>query len=266
MVWNGTKENAALVSLVGVVLTLLVTTVLTQREGIRQRELAAATLDQQVQQESLQTYLGDMGELILRDKSPLSEAPPDDAVSRLAQAKTLTVLGGLDPQSKGILLQFLREAQLIKKDDEKAPIISLAGADLSDIEMERADLSDADLSDANLSDANLSDANLSHADLSHADLSHADLSHADPTRITDLFKADLSDADLSDANLSDANLSGANLSGALVYRADLTGTDLTGVDLSFAFLDKAQGVTKDQLKQQAATLEGATMPDGSEHP
>jgi hypothetical protein len=119
VVWRGTKENAALASLVGVLLTLLVTTVLTQLEGIRQRNLesdraedAAYVAEQQAQQESLQTYLGDMGELILRDTSPLPEASPDDAVSQLARAKTLTVLGGLGPQRKGIVLQFLREAQL----------------------------------------------------------------------------------------------------------------------------------------------------------
>jgi uncharacterized protein YjbI with pentapeptide repeats len=47
---------------------------------------------------------------------------------------------------------------------------------------------------------------------------------------------------------------------------DLSGADLSGADLSEAFLLDAQGVTKDDLEFQAATLEGATMPDGSEHP
>jgi hypothetical protein len=73
-------------------------------------EAAAGVAERQAQQESLQIYLGDMGELILRDTSPLPEASPDDAVSRLARGKTLAVLAGLDVQSKSILLQFLVEA------------------------------------------------------------------------------------------------------------------------------------------------------------
>jgi type II secretory pathway pseudopilin PulG len=170
-IWRGTKDNAALVGLVGVLLTLLVTTVLTQIEGVRQAQVA----EQQAQQESLQTYLGDMGELILRDTSPLPEASPDDAVSELARAKTLTVLGGVDAQSMGIVLQFLAEARLIHSGEEKEPIITLSGADLS---------------------------------------------------------------------------------GAYLRDADLSGADLSN----------AQVVTQGQLKQQAVTLEGATMPDGSEHP
>ena len=61
---------------------------------------------------------------------------------------------------------------------------------------------------------------------------------------------------------SGAYLSGADLGGtgdlrdaAILHNADLIGTDLRGADLS-----GAQGVTKDQLEQQAANLEGATMP------
>ncbi len=184
-VWKGTKDNAALASLVGVVLTLLVTTVLSQQEGLRQQNLefqrakaAAQVAEQQAQQESLQAYLGDMGELILRDTSPLPEASPDDAVSQLARAKTLTVLGGLGPQNKGIVLQFLGETQLIQSVGEKLPIIVLIRADLRMAELERAELNRA---------------NMSHVHMSGADLSAAYL-----------VETDLSDANLSDANLSDA--------------------------------------------------------------
>jgi uncharacterized protein YjbI with pentapeptide repeats len=90
-------------------------------------------------------------------------------------------------------------------------------------------LSGASLRDAELRDAELSNAELSHANLSGADLDHANLSHVD---------------------LSDANLSGADL-----WRANLSGADLFS----------AEGVTKEQLEQQAKSLEGAIMPDGSMH-
>jgi len=81
---------------------------------------------------------------------------------------------------------------------------------------------------------------LSHATLSNAYLPNADLRHAD----------------LSGANLSDADLNGADLSDAA----------LSGVTLFGADLEDARGITKEQLEKQAATLEGAIMPDGSKHP
>jgi uncharacterized protein YjbI with pentapeptide repeats len=52
----------------------------------------------------------------------------------------------------------------------------------------------------------------------------------------------------------------ANLS-----HSDLTDADLTDADLSLANLRDAVGVTKEQLEQQAASLEGATMPNGQKY-
>jgi uncharacterized protein YjbI with pentapeptide repeats len=215
--------------LFGVLLTLLVTTVLdtvlTQLEWSHQQQVASQNAlqqqklenqraeaarelaEQQSQDESLQTYLGDMGELILRDTSPLRGAEPGSEVSTLARAKTLTVLARLDPARKSGLLQFLVEAELVQGVEGRAPVITLSGTDLSS-----ADLRYPEVGGANLSGATLSFANLS-------------------------------DADLSFANLSDADLEGA----------DLEGADLEG----------AQGVTKEQIEQQAASLKGAIMPDGS---
>ena len=106
----------------------------------------------------------------------------------------------------------------------------------------KAVLDGADLSGVDLSEASLNFAHLSGADLSGADLSDADLWWAH------LDGADLSGADLSGADLRDANLSGANLSEA---------------DLSGANLSEAQ-VSSEQLAQ-AASLEGAIMPDGTVH-
>jgi hypothetical protein len=93
----------------------------------------------------------------------------------------------------------------------------------------------------------LSNADLSNVDLSRADLSRADLSDADLSR-ADLSWADLSEADLSEARLIETYLRGANLSRAKLRDAILTG---------------ARGVTNEELEQQAASLEGATMTNGS---
>jgi uncharacterized protein YjbI with pentapeptide repeats len=87
---------------------------------------------------------------------------------------------------------------------------------------------------------------LSEIALSHANLSGAYLPNAN------LFGADLSGANLSDAHLYQANLSEANLSRA----------DLSRADLSRANLSDAQGITNEELEQQADSLKGATMPNG----
>jgi uncharacterized protein YjbI with pentapeptide repeats len=86
---------------------------------------------------------------------------------------------------------------------------------------------------------------LNHADLTNANLSGANLSGAW------LNYADLRDAWLNYADLRDADLRGAHLRGVILFGADL---------------EDARGITKEQLEKQAATLEGATMPDGSKHP
>jgi hypothetical protein len=56
------------------------------------------------------------------------------------------------------------------------------------------------------------------------------------------------------------------LIGADLRNADLQVANLSGANLSNADLRSAEGVTKEQLEEeQTMTLEGATMPDGSEH-
>jgi hypothetical protein len=62
-------------------------------------------------------------------------------------------------------------------------------------------------------------------------------------------------------NLSNASLSGADLSSASLSDADLSGAYLFAANLS-----GAEGVTKQELEQEASDLTDATMPDGSMHP
>jgi hypothetical protein len=150
----------------------------------QQQELA----EQRAQDEALQAYLNQMSSLLL--KRDLRAPGEDSEVRTLARARTLTVLGRLDPSGKTALMQFLVEADLVQRVDRRNSIIGLSGANLID----------ANLIDANLSGASLSGADLSDADLSDADLSDADLSGANLTR-----------AYLYDVNLINADLSGANL-------------------------------------------------------
>jgi uncharacterized protein YjbI with pentapeptide repeats len=156
-----------------------------------------AVEEQRAQDEALQAYLDQMSSLMI-GKNSLRNSEEDSEVRTLARARTLTVLGRLDPKHKKAVVQFLVDAKLVQSVDERPPIVGLSGA--------------------NLSGANLSGAPLSGAELIEADLGDADLRWAD-----------LSDAILSGAILSGANLSGANLSGANLSRADLRDADLSGV-------------------------------------
>src|SRR5215204_4967689 len=89
-----------------------------------------------------------------------------------------------------------------------------------------------------------------------------------------LFGANLRGANLSEANLFGANLRGADLRGANLFGADLRGANLSGANLREAYLREAnlskanltgaQGFTTEKL-EEARSLEGATMPDGSVH-
>jgi uncharacterized protein YjbI with pentapeptide repeats len=226
--------------------------------------------EQRAQDAALQAYLDQMSQLMLEGNLRGSEAGSE--VRTLARARTQTVLARLDGRRKASVVQFLYEASLIKKEH---PVVSLSdvgmhGADLSQLDLSEANLSGADLRDADLSGADLSDADLGAAELEKADLRDADLSGADLSE-AELDEADLSGATtLNFANLGGADLSGANLSGALLRDADLSEaslieTDLGDADLHDADLQDARGVTVEQLEEQAQTLEGATMPDGSIH-
>jgi Pentapeptide repeats (8 copies) len=96
--------------------------------------------------------------------------------------------------------------------------------------------------------------------LSEITLSHATLSDAQ------LPNADLRGADLTEAKLRDANLYQADLSDTLLVLADLSDANLYQVVLRGADLREANGVTNEELEQQAASLKRARMPDGSKHP
>ena len=140
--------------------------------------------------------------------------------------------------------------------------VSLHGADLREAVFLDADLSGADLTGADLYGAELIRADLSGADLSGTDLSYANLAHAGLADVK-LHDASLFAANLRGAKLSRADLSGTTLRVANLSQADLRNANLTGADLRWAILTGAT-VTDEQL-DKAASLEGATMPDGSVH-
>jgi hypothetical protein len=174
---NAISDNAALigalVALGGVFTAQMVSIALDDRRSHEARDLEA----QRAGETALQNYFEAVGKLLI-EKS-LHRASPGEKLSTVVRAQTLSVLEGLDPGRKRILLLFLYESRLISLDK---PVVSLEAANLSDANLNSANLSDANLNSANLSDANLSDANLSGAYLNSVNLSRANLGGGPPGR------------------------------------------------------------------------------------
>jgi uncharacterized protein YjbI with pentapeptide repeats len=235
-----------------------------QQSGVEERRLEAAQHieEQRAQDEALQTYLEQMGQMLLDKDRPLLQSKEGDEVQLLARARTVTILRRLDSARNRDILQFLREARLVpsNKYEIQEHIVRLDNSNLSKADLRGANLDSFDLHGTDLSGADLRDARLPWSYLPYAKLNGANLRGAylrgDPDQSGD--DADLSDADLSDANLSEADLSYDNLSSANLQGANLTDAVLRGTNLSNA------KVTSEQLAE-AKSLEGATMPNDQKY-
>ena len=144
-----------------------------------QREIAHESM----QDAALQVYLEKMSDLLLRAAERVSGAGKVDSLriiggQDLIQARTLTILRGLDARHKGSVLQFLHECGLIRRN---ARVVDLSEADLRGTNLIFANLSNADLKHVHLECADLSGANLDGADVEDADLSDANLQGAKVT-------------------------------------------------------------------------------------
>jgi uncharacterized protein YjbI with pentapeptide repeats len=178
-----------------------------------QKERDEAVALERAQDESLRAYLDQMSNLIV-DQGLLGKAledssghtvskvvqrqtgvvlltPVQEHVRKVAQARTLAILLGLDGEHKRRPLKLVYELGLINAN-----------------------------TNGNRSVLNLTNAGLDHANLSELALREANLECAD-LRATDLNGSDLNGSDLS----------GADLRGADLSRADLKGADLTGANL-----------------------------------
>lgn len=139
---------------------------------------------------------------------------------------------------------------------------NLAGADLSEIQLQKAPLAKARLEEANLRDAHLEEADLGSARLQRATLTGVYLIGARLTSArleeANLLGAHLSDARLEGVNLMRSNLEGADLKGANLFGAHLEMANLRGADLKGADLVGAH-LKKTNLKR--ADLAGVRLTD-----
>ncbi|HEU5383322.1 MAG TPA: pentapeptide repeat-containing protein [Ktedonobacteraceae bacterium] len=193
---------------------------------------------------ALQTYIEKMSALLLNNG--LRESQPGTEVRNIAQILTLTVLRRLDEERKGIVLQLLQDAGLIRKDKL---IITLKNANLSGVKLRGGNLRGSNLVGANLAGAKLNAVDFSEANLSGAELTKAELS------VSNFHRANLAGAHLAGADLAETNFSEAKLTGAFFSSADLAGANLQG----------AVGVTKENLEDLVKSLRYTTMPDGTKH-
>src|SRR5215203_462431 len=169
-----------------------------QQSEVEQRRLEADQHieEQRAQDEALQTYLEQMGQMLLDKERPLLQSKVGDEVQLLARARTVTILRRLDSARNRYILQFLREAQLVPSNryNVQEHIVRLDYANLSKANLKGAYLDSFSLQGTDLSGADLSGAYLAWSFLRNAKLNGANLRGADLSGDTDLSQADLSNA------------------------------------------------------------------------
>jgi hypothetical protein len=113
---------------------------ITDQRARTDREIA----DEARQDDILQAYLDQVGQLLLDKDRPLRQSERGDEVQTLARARTLTTLSQVDGIRKGAVMGFLREAGLITPDpqdgsedpgERRYPTIHLLEADLRGVDM-----------------------------------------------------------------------------------------------------------------------------------
>ena len=112
--------------------------------------------ERRAQDEALQAYLDQVGELLLDKESPLREPKANVEALILTRARTLTVMERLDPKGRRHVLNFLIMSQLIFSTDTRRAVLALDESNLSGVDMFAISLPGAYLSSADLSDADLS--------------------------------------------------------------------------------------------------------------
>src|SRR3712207_1284222 len=105
--------------------------------------------EQRTQDAVLQSYLDQMSYLML--ERDLRASDEGSEVRTLARARTLTVLGKLDPSRKTLVIGYLLETNLVRRVGKREPVLRLSGAELGDTDLRDTDLRDTDLRDTDLS-------------------------------------------------------------------------------------------------------------------
>lgn len=242
----------------------------------RQREHQEAVTWEHEQDVALAAYLDQMSDLMIDQQLGKDRKDNlEDHVRRVAQARTIAVLLGLDKEHKRRPLKLVYELELLNNPDPvlKLRNAGLDGANLSELTLRNACLEGADLRGADLHGADLEGSNLSSADLRGVDLRGADLSGVDLTDANFLPYDEKHPTTWNKHNLEKRStlnngapiyrerlglkvrkevgirkeLRVANLSGATLRKAQFCDAWLHAVNLSGADLEGAKGITNEEL-------------------
>ena len=259
----------------------------------RQQERDEAVALEHTQDEALRAYLDQMSNLMIDQKLGRNdENAVEESVRKVAQARTIAILLGLDSEHKRRPLKLVYELGLINRDGNGTESIielknagldganlrelTLRDANLRCVDLRATDLSGADLSGSDLTLADLRGANLRRADLKRAILKNANLLPYDedyPERwswhklaqIDDLSKEKLRSSEPTPISIGQislprsqtpTSLKEAVLENARLHNAYLAGADLSDADLREAELDDAD-LTKTNLRGADLTGVGA---------
>ena len=261
---------SAFLGLLGVAATLLYNASKDRNIQQQQQEKENA----RAQDDALQKFLNQISDP--KTYKPLRKGAKQGYRRAVMRAKLKTLLLGSDGERKGILLLFLNEAKLIKREEEllkrnrEEKLLKKEGAEeLLKRKREEEEEEEEDKREKwNYPILSLKDIDLSKTELNSAVLVHVDLSGAN------LNKADLRGADLRGADLSNTNLRGSILCHAkldpYIYEGvdttyDTPTTYSTPINLSGADLREAKGLTDKQIAQ-AIGDQNTQLPDGIEHP
>lgn len=233
---------------------------LNKTEKSYEQKIATDRTNEQI----LQSYLDYMTDLMLKEN--LLKNPEQDGANSIARARTIATLRSLDPSRKGLLVNFLYEANLISRES----IVTLKGADITFAILDKLSLANVNFKYANLRNSSFRKSKLSGANFQCSQLYFSNFSRADLITtefyLADLYSSDLSNATLISANFSSAKMERANLKNSLISdavfyganlsRANLQNTDLTNANLARCNLYKAN-LQKANLS--GANLQGANL-------
>lgn len=206
-------------------------------------------------EDALQSYFNQISELLLRKDGDLKVSKPKDEIRVVARTRTLSTLRMLDGTRKGQLLQFLKEANLIERDNS---IVSLENADLTNMQMNYGNLSNIELVKVKLSNSKLYGTNLSNSNLQKSDFWSSSL-------INVIFD----NSNLEGALFVDAVLDGAFFNSSHMKRCILTGASLGLITMNNTNLERADltnaklyWVSIGEVNFRNVNFKDAKMPDG----
>ncbi|RIK86324.1 MAG: hypothetical protein DCC67_02925 [Planctomycetota bacterium] len=188
--------------------------------------------------------------------APEAQTPPEPRpLSPESQQKLVEIMASVEEEDRRAAAEeearrWTREKALAAALHER----SLAGADLSDVDLSRGELAGVDFRGANLARTNFAHAQLSQAVLAGCTMEEAKFD-----------SATLDQAVLAQCNGQQASFRGASLAGADLCGADLTGAVLDGANLARASADQAvlNGASLAGAALAGATLNGAVLSGAS---